>query len=93
MIIGFDDVNMSWVTRNAFYVAMTRARQSLHIITALKAGGATGPHQFLGHLPDANLEFSKYAKGDRVQKILSGRARLLKHLKDLGAQAGRWRQL
>jgi ATP-dependent exoDNAse (exonuclease V) alpha subunit len=39
IIIGFDNVNMSWVTRNAFYVAMTRARRSLHIVTALKAGG------------------------------------------------------
>jgi superfamily I DNA/RNA helicase len=40
IIIGFDNVNMGWITRNAFYVAMTRARRSLHIVTALKAGGA-----------------------------------------------------
>jgi UvrD-like helicase C-terminal domain len=39
IIIGFDDVNMGWVTENAFYVAITRARKSLHMVTALKAGG------------------------------------------------------
>ena len=47
IIIGFDNVNIGWVTGNAFYVAMTRARHSLHIITALKAGGAACPHDFL----------------------------------------------
>ena len=26
IVIGFDDVNMKWITRNAFFVAMTRAR-------------------------------------------------------------------
>jgi superfamily I DNA/RNA helicase len=46
IIIGFDNVNMNWVTRNAFFVAKTRARKSLHLITALKAGGATGRTRF-----------------------------------------------
>ncbi|MDD1779270.1 MAG: UvrD-helicase domain-containing protein, partial [Candidatus Helarchaeota archaeon] len=26
IVIGFDNVNMNWITRNAFYVAITRAR-------------------------------------------------------------------
>ena len=36
IIIGFDNVNMSWVTRNAFFVATTRARRSVHLMTALR---------------------------------------------------------
>jgi superfamily I DNA/RNA helicase len=89
VIIGFDDVNMGWVTRNAFYVAMTRARKSLHLVTALKAGGATGPHHYLDRLPDANLEFSKYAKGNRTQEMLRGRTGFARYLGNLGNQGGR----
>lgn len=36
IIIGFDNVNMIWITKNAFYVAMTRPRKSLHILAAFK---------------------------------------------------------
>jgi hypothetical protein len=38
IIIGFDNVNMHYVSKNAFYVAMTKARKSLHLITALGSG-------------------------------------------------------
>jgi superfamily I DNA/RNA helicase len=86
VIIGFDNVNMGWVTRNAFYVAMTRARKSLHTITALKAGGAAGPHEFLDHLPDTNLEFSRYKKGNRTQTVLDSRKAFLDHLSYLNTQ-------
>lgn len=70
IIIGFDDVNMSWITRNAFYVAMTRARKSLHIITALVSRGAQKPHLFLTKLPEQNIEFFKYTKTDRRKTSL-----------------------
>lgn len=47
IVVGCDDVNMAHTTPLAFYVALTRARESLHLITAAKAGGAkaalTGP--------------------------------------------------
>jgi superfamily I DNA/RNA helicase len=86
IIIGFDNVNMSRVTRNAFFVAKTRARKSLHLITALKAGGAAGPHAFLEHLPDGHLEFSRYTKGDRTKKSCGGRAGFLRYLANLAAQ-------
>ena len=76
IIIGFDNVNMGWVTRNAFYVAMTRARRSLHIVTALKAGGAVRPHEYLDNLPDENLEFSKYTKGNGTLTLLNSRGEL-----------------
>jgi superfamily I DNA/RNA helicase len=83
IIIGFDDVNMGWVTRNAFYVAMTRARKSLHTLTALKAGGATRPHDYLDHLPDANLEFFGYKKGERARVPFDGRTGFVQYLKNL----------
>jgi superfamily I DNA/RNA helicase len=86
IIIGFDDVNMGWVTRNAFFVALTRARKSLHLITALKAGGATRAHDFLGRLPDANLEFSKYTKGGRRQDKYAGRRNWMDYVAFLSQQ-------
>jgi superfamily I DNA/RNA helicase len=89
IIIGFDNVNMNWVTRNAFFVAKTRARKSLHLITALKAGGATGSHTFLDHLPDAHLEFSRYTKTGRTQQPCGGRNGFLRYLGKLAAQSGR----
>ena len=89
IIIGFDNVNMNWVTWNAFFVAKTRARKSLHLITALKAGGATGPHTFLDHLPDAHLEFSRYTKTGRTQQPCGGRNGFLRYLEKLAAQSGR----
>lgn len=73
IVIGFDDVNMSRITKNAFYVALTRARKSLHIITALKSGGARQPHNFLDQLPDEHIEFYSYRKRDRMNNLLGGR--------------------
>ena len=31
LIIGFDNVNMKWITKNAFFVALTRARTTLQV--------------------------------------------------------------
>jgi superfamily I DNA/RNA helicase len=62
IIVGFDDVNMKYVTKNAFYVATARARKSLHILTALKSGGATKAHGYLDQLPEEHLEFHKHTK-------------------------------
>lgn len=73
IIIGFDDVNMSWVTRNAFYVGLTRARKSLHIITAASAGGAQYPHDFLDDLPVDHLEFHKYVRSAHQKTALATR--------------------
>lgn len=70
IIIGFDNVNMNKVTKNAFYVAMTRARESLHMITALKSGGAKQAHNFLNQLPDEHIEYYKYLKTSRTKTQL-----------------------
>lgn len=76
IIIGFDNVNMDWITRNAFFVAMTRARTSLHLITALRSGGAQRPARHLEHLPEQHIEFHKYRKGDRAKGNVCESARI-----------------
>ncbi len=88
IIIGFDNVNMR-VTRNAFFVAKTRARRSLHIITALKAGGAARAHAFLDHLPDGHLEFSKYMKGERRHVAFGDRNQFLEYIRTVNARGRR----
>jgi ATP-dependent exoDNAse (exonuclease V) alpha subunit len=88
-MIGFDNINMARVTRNAFFVAMTRARKSLHLITALRAGGATRPHNFLQRLPDANLQFSRYTKRKRTIETMANRGALIDYLRYLDTQGRR----
>jgi superfamily I DNA/RNA helicase len=84
IVIGFDDVNMKCVTKNAFYVAMTRARKSLHLITALKSGGATKAHKFLNQLPETHAEFYSYKKGNRsLNPIKNGRRGFVDYLSKL----------
>lgn len=83
IIIGFDNVNMSWITKYAFYVAMTRARKSLHILTALKSGGAKQAHDFLDQLPDDHVEYSKYKKTGRIKNQLPGKQEFKTYLNNL----------
>jgi len=71
IIIGFDNVNMSWITKNAFYVAMTRARKSLHIITAFASGGSQGPNDFINQLPNQHIEFYKYTKSNKQKTLFN----------------------
>jgi len=89
IIIGFDNVNMSWITKNAFYVAMTRARKSLHILTALKSGGARQAHDFLEHLPDEHAEYYSYKKSNRTKNQLQGKQRFKSYLETLNSAASR----
>ncbi|MFH1270960.1 MAG: UvrD-helicase domain-containing protein [Nanoarchaeota archaeon] len=89
IIIGFDNVNMSWVTKNAFYVAMTRARKSLHILTALKSGGARQVHDFLNKLPDDHAEFYSYKKSDRTKNRLKGKQGFRSYLDNINSVSRR----
>jgi superfamily I DNA/RNA helicase len=74
IVIGCDDVNMKHVTPLAFFVALTRARRSLHLITSLKAGGGTTIHPFLGDLPGECCEYKTYRKSGRLIESLSDMA-------------------
>lgn len=91
IIIGFDNVNMSWVTKNAFYVAMTRARKSLHILTALKSGGAKQAHDFLDQLPDEHVEYYSYKKSDHTKNQLQGKQGFKNYLNNLNSVSQRKR--
>lgn len=92
IIVGFDNVNMSWVTKNAFYVAMTRARKSLHILTALKSGGARQAHTFLDQLPDDHVEFYSYKKSNHSKNQLQGKQGFKTYINNLNAVSARRRR-
>jgi len=83
IIIGFDNINMNYVTKNAFYVAITRARKSLHLLTALKSRGSQKAHHYLDHLPDEHLEFYKYKKSDRKKNLFRNRSSFDNYLSNL----------
>ncbi len=83
MIIGFDNQNMSWITKNAFFVAITRARKSLHLITALGSGGSQRPHAYLDMLPSENIEFYKYKKSNRQIQLLRDKSEFIQYLESL----------
>jgi superfamily I DNA/RNA helicase len=83
IIIGFDNVNMSWITKNAFYVAMTRARKSLHILAALKSGGAREAHDFLEQLSDEHAEYYSYKKSNHTKNQLQGKQGFKNYLNNL----------
>ena len=70
IVIGCDDVNMAHTSRLAFFVALTRARESLHLITSLKAGGSTTAHSFVRELPTACCEYVIYKKTGSVTEQL-----------------------
>lgn len=87
IMLGFDDVNMSHLSTNAFYVAMTRARESIHLLTTMKAGGAKRPHHYLSSLPDDNLAFYKYLSGgNRTQLTKNGFLEYLSRLAYMSSQ-------
>lgn len=69
IILGFDDINMKKITKNAFYVAMARPRKSLHIVTSLKSRGSNKAHDYLDQLPEENLEFYKHAKRSGTESL------------------------
>jgi len=85
IIIGFDNVNMRWITPNAFYVAMTRARKSLHIITAMQSGGATETHSYIDYLPDSHTEYYSYRKSDRSKTPRGSKIRFKDYLRRLNS--------
>lgn len=59
VMIGVDNINMKRVSPELFFVALTRARESLHLITALGARGADEPHRFAIDLPEEHCKYLK----------------------------------
>lgn len=91
IIIGFDNVNMNWITKNAFYVAITRARKSLHMLTALKSGGARHANDFLDQLSDDHIEYYSYTKTGRTKNRLPDKQGFKDYLNNLNLASRRRR--
>jgi superfamily I DNA/RNA helicase len=68
IVLGCDDINLR-VTPLAFYVALTRARESLHLIVARQAGGAQGPHDYLLELPEDCCEYRVHKKSGEDDRL------------------------
>ena len=62
IVIGCDDVNLAKTSRLTFFVALTRARESLHLITSAKAGGAKCAHGYVQELPEEYCNYIVYKK-------------------------------
>lgn len=73
IIIGCDEVNLARTTALTFFVGITRARASLHLITSLKAGGSTRPADYVLDLPEDSCAYLEYKKTGRVSTFLAGR--------------------
>jgi ATP-dependent exoDNAse (exonuclease V) beta subunit len=74
MIIGADDVNMKNVTPRTFYVGMTRARRSLHIVTAAQSGGGKFCHSYVDDVPPERCEYVIHTKGNGEQAVANKQA-------------------
>lgn len=61
VILGFDQMNMAHLKERAMYVALTRARHHLTLVTTL-GGGASALPRYFDMLPEPDLEFFKFAK-------------------------------
>jgi len=66
---------------------MTRARKSLHILTALKSGGARQAHNFLDQLSDKHIEYSSYIKGNHTKNSLQGIQEFKNYLNNLNSKS------
>ena len=75
MVLGCDNVNLGRTTPLAFYVALTRARKSLHLLIAAKAGGAAAPHEFVLELPQDCCDYLVHKKSG-AEENLAGRVAL-----------------
>ena len=69
IVLGCDNVNLGATTPLAFYVALTRARKSLHLIVAGQAGGAQAPHEYVLELPEDCCEYSVHKKSGADDRL------------------------
>lgn len=63
VILGFDQMNTQYVTDRAMYVAMTRARDRLTLVTIL-GGGVGGLPSYFDFLPESDVQCMKFTKKD-----------------------------
>lgn len=71
IVLGCDNVNMGKTSPLTFFVALTRARRSLHLVFAAKASGASALHQFVLDLPEACCDYLVFKKDRSVERLAS----------------------
>jgi superfamily I DNA/RNA helicase len=69
VIAGFDDVHMKNLSPQAFYVALTRARRQVTLLTILRQGGCHGAPTLLDDLPEECITFWSYTKGGGLLQL------------------------
>ena len=68
IVLGCDDQNMSRTTPLEFYVALSRARETLHVVTSLGARGAKAAHPYIYDIPEEYCEYVAF-KRDGVEQL------------------------
>jgi hypothetical protein len=97
IVLGCDNANLRHTTRNAFFVALTRARESLSLLACIGGGGAKLLHEFVAGLPDDHARGSMWKAGG-VEDVYPSIGDLQDHLgkiqyaKELSAKRARARR-
>lgn len=78
IVLGCDGVNLEWISRSAFFVALTRARESLTLMACIGGGGAKMLHPFVCGLPEDHTKAIQ-AMADRTKEF-HGITTLQEHL-------------
>jgi superfamily I DNA/RNA helicase len=71
VILGCDNANLTYVSRNAFFVALTRAKKSLTIMACIGGGGAKSLHPFVSALPNDHISIHWAAANAKVENLHS----------------------
>lgn len=80
IVVGCDDVNLSYTSELAFFVALTRARHSLHLVASLQASGAKAADPFVFDLPDGACDYVSYTRSGG-RRSLRDRAAFVEQLR------------
>lgn len=89
IVLGCDDVNLK-VKNLAFFVALTRARESLHLMISAHSGGAKQAHKFLSDLPAECCNCVTYKKTNGAIEGLDGLKALHRYFEKIAWVASRW---
>jgi len=97
IVLGCDNANLRHTTRNAFFVAFTRARESLSLLACTGGGGAKLLHEFVTGVPDDHARGFMWKAGG-VEDVYPSIGDLQNHLgkiqyaKELSAKRARARR-
>ena len=88
VVLGCDNVNMALTSPLTFFVALTRARETLHLVFSAKASGAKSLHPFVTELPEGACEYLVFKK-DRSTESFGTRSGLVKRVAMWSSFSGR----